>query len=132
MKHIKHINEFFKTPNLNNDDIREIIEYIENFARENRYDIYRPRSIDVSGLLLDKTEKRITKIDPFGEESWKIERPKIMSSTIMIFEDDSDKAEKILTFAWVTNGKICTNTLYIDKSEFHNIDINMLKQLIDK
>lgn len=132
MKHVKSINEFFKTPNLTDSDIEEMIEYLENFADENEYNIYRPRSMDVSRLLPDETEKRITKDDSFGEENWEIEKPKLMSSSIMIFEDDSDTAKKILTFSWMTNSKICTNSLYIDKSQFNNIDLDMLKQLIEK
>lgn len=34
MKHIKPINEFFKTPILTDEDIKEMIEYLEDFSQK--------------------------------------------------------------------------------------------------
>jgi len=125
------INEIYKSSMLSQTDIEIMLEYLENFADANGYDIYRPKPMDISPLIPDFKEKRITKDDPYGEEEWEIEKPKLMSSTIMIFEDSSDKAKKILTFTWVTDGKICTNELYISNSNFENIDFKLLKQIIE-
>lgn len=130
MKHLQHINEFFKSPDLNQNDIEEMIEYLEVFTEKNDYDIYKEKPLDVS-MPISK-ERRITKEDPYGEEDWEIEKPKTMSQLIMIFENASDKAKKILTFAWMTNGKNYRNDLYIDYSHFENIDLKFLKQIIEE
>lgn len=126
------INELFKTPKLTDSDIEEMIEYLEKFAEEKGYDIYRPKSMDISRLLPDETETRINDEDPYGEENWEIQKPKLMSSAIHLFENGSKNAKKILTFSWMTNGKICSNDLYIGMSNFKNIDINLLKKLIEE
>ena len=123
--YVNFINELYKTPDLKDSDILEMIAYLEEYAKEKGYDIYRPQPMDVSRLLPDETETRKTADDPYEEEQWEVVKPKLMSSSIMLFEDDSKDAKKVLTFAWMTNGIKCSNDLYIGWSEFKNIDIKL-------
>ena len=130
-KYLTFINELYKTPILKQNDIEEMIKYLEDYAERNGYDIYRQKPMDMSRLLPDEKETRINREDPYGEEEWEVEKPKLMSASIMLFEDDSKNAKKILTFAWMTNGVKYTNDLYIGYSEFKNIDFNSLKQIVE-
>ncbi len=131
MKHLTSIYELYKTPNLKQNDIEEMIKYLEDYAERNGHDIYRQKPMDVSALLPDFKETRISGEDPYGEEEWEVEKPKLMSAAIMLFEDDSKNAKKILTFAWMTSGTKYSNSLYIGYSKFDNIDFNILKQLVE-
>jgi len=130
-RYLSFVNELYKTPNLKQSDIEEMIKYLEEYAERNGHDIYRQKPMNVSALLPDEKETRISGEDPYGEEEWEVEKPKLMSASIMLFEDDSKNAKKILTFAWMTNGTKYSNDLYIEWSNFKNIDFNLLKQIVE-
>jgi hypothetical protein len=128
MKHLKTLNELFSTPKLVLSNIEEILEYLENFADENGYEIMKLHPMDISSLIPDITQKRITKEDPYGEEEWEVPKPKIISRSIKIFNGN----KSVLGFNYTTNGDICSNELWIDKSRFNNVGINMIKKLIEE
>ena len=64
------INELYKSPSLTIFDIKNMINYIEKYAKEKGYDVYRQPEMDVSRLLPDQKERRINEYDPYGEEKW--------------------------------------------------------------
>lgn len=127
------VNELYKTPILNQKDIEEMVDYIEKWVEENGYDIYRPRPMDLGVLMPDMTDQRFDKNDPYGEEEWEKKKPVLMSNSMMVFPDNKPHSNRILAFNYVRreDGKYFTE-LWIDESDFKNIGLDMLKQLIEK
>jgi hypothetical protein len=129
MKHLKTINELFQSPELTVKDIEEMVAYLEEYTKKNGYNLMKLHPMNMSFILPDLTQKRIGPDDPYGEEEWEIPKPKLMSYGLKIFDGNNS----VLGFSYkIKDGKKCWNELFIDDSSFTNIDIDLLKKLIEK
>ena len=123
MKHIKTINELFASPKLTRDELEQMIQYLKDYAAEKGYEVYEFPLLDITSSVPGYTEeRRFNKEDPYGEEDWDANKPKIMSGGFKLFDGD----DAVLGFRYTSNGTINSNELFIDYSSFNNIDFKLL------